>query len=668
MLNFRRGNGYQKFKVRRTEHDIKTEDIFLDAAMQKKKERYKSPGYGQIETALSQKTFTLVYGVFLLVIIFFGVFSFYLQTFKHDFYAEKSEKNRYISGIIEAERGIIYDKNFNQLVSNTQVFSLACNFSDLPEDQDLFKSEVVFLSRLLGISENEIMQKIENEKNKNNNQTIIFNNLDIDKIIILETKKETLPGFNVIKESTRNYADAESLSLLLGFVSRDSKSGQLGLEKQYDEYLKEVPGIFEKIRKQADESTEEKIVKAPEPGNNLVLNIDMDLQKKISEFLKQDLADYKAKAGSVVVLDPNTGAVLSLVSLPSFDSNIFSKTLSAEDYNKMINSANTSFYNRSIAGEYPIGSTIKPIIASAALQEGIITAQTIINDDKGGLLLGDGTFKKDWAVHGLTDLNKAIAESCDTYFYMVGGGYQNFKGLGIDKIDYYLNDFGLGEITGIDIPGETSGFIPTADWKKEKTGITWYPGDTYNISIGQGYMKATPLQLAIATSAIANGGKLYKPWVVSSILDKNNNIIKAFESELISQVSVDLNYLEQVRTAMRQTVLSDAGTARSLQWMPVSSAAKTGTAQTGKNEIYHNLITLFAPYENPEIVITIIIESVPYETGVANLLARQIMEYYFNPDKNKPKEEINNIEQENQENLNNEVPPASLPDGEGASN
>jgi len=664
MLKFHRGNGYQKFKVKRAEHDIKTEDIFLDAAMQKKRDQYKSPGYGQIETALSQKTFTLVYGAFLLVIIFFGAFSFYLQTIKHDFYAEKSEKNRYISGIIEAERGIIYDKNFNQLVNNIQVFSLVCNFSDLPEDQDLLKTEISFLSRLLEISEDEIKQKIETEKNKNNNQAIIFNNLSIDKIIILETKKDTLPGFGVIKESTRNYADAESFSLLLGFVSRDSKSGQLGLEKQYDEYLKEIPGIFEKKRKQEGEQAEEKIIKAPEPGNNLVLNIDMDLQKKISEFLKKDLADYKAKAGSVVVLDPNTGAILSLVTLPSFDSNIFSKTLSAEDYNKMINSANTSFYNRSISGEYPIGSTIKPIIASAALQEGIITSKTIINDDKGGLLLGDGTFKKDWATHGPTDLNKAIAESCDTYFYIVGGGYQNFKGLGIDKIDYYLNDFGLGEITGIDIPGETSGFVPTADWKKEKTGASWYPGDTYNISIGQGYMKATPLQLAIATSAIANGGKLYVPQLVNSILDKNNNSIKVFEPEISGQVSIDSNYLEQVRTAMRQTVLSDAGTARSLQWMPVSSAAKTGTAQTGKNEIYHNLITLFAPYENPEVVITIVVESVPYETGVANLLARQIMEYYFDPDKNKPVDNNN----ENQEDLNNEVPPTILPDGEGVQN
>lgn len=663
MLNFRRGNGYQKFKVKRFGRDIETEDIFLDAAIQKNK-RVKSPGYGKIETALSQKTLGLVLGVFITTILFFSALTLYYQVFQYDYYSEKSERNRYISSVIQAERGIIYDKNFKQLVGNEQAFSLVCDYSNLTDNIDLLNKQINEISKILGVSAEEFKQKIEEKRKKTNEPSVIYENIELTKVIVLETRKEELNGFSIKKETARNYANAEDFALLLGFVSRDSKAGQLGLEKQYDDYLKETPGIFQKERDSKTDEIKEVMLKAPEPGDNLLLNIDMDLQKKIAEFLKADLDQFKARAGSVVVVNPNDGAVLSLVSFPSYDSNVFSKTLSADEYNKMMQSSNTSFYNRSIAGEYPIGSTIKPMIASAALQEGVITSKTIINDSEGGIKLSDGTFKKDWATHGLVDLNKAIAESCDTYFYIVGGGYQGFKGLGINRIDTYLDSFGLGKKTEIDIPGETTGFVPTPEWKEDKTGIGWYPGDTYNISIGQGYMKATPLQLAMATASIINGGNLYKPQLVNSILDKNNNVIEKFEPEVLNTLSVDSVYLEQVKTAMRQTVSSDKGTARGLQAMPVTSAAKTGTAETSRSYTYHNLITLFAPYENPEVVITIVVESVPYETGVANLLARQIMSYYFDPDKDKPVEEIEteNIEEntETEENI-----PEVLPDGEG---
>ncbi|MFA5087185.1 MAG: penicillin-binding protein 2 [Candidatus Paceibacterota bacterium] len=664
MLNFRRGNGYQKFKVKRSGRDIEAEDIFLDAAIQKK-HRTKSPGYGRIETALSQKTLTLVFGFFVLAIFLFGGLSFYYETFGYKVYAERSEKNRYISSNIEAQRGIIYDKNFKQLVGNEQTFALTCDYSQLPLEADLLEIEINDVSKILGVAPEELKQKMQDNKKKSSNTAVLYENLDINKIIVLETKLDALPGFVVEKETARNYASADSFSLLLGFVSRDSKDGQLGLEKQYNDYLKETPGIFEKTREKNSDTSKEVMIKAPEPGDNLLLNIDMDLQKNIAEFLKADLEQFKAKAGTVVVTDPKTGGILSLVSFPSFDSNIFSKTLSAEDYNAMMSNSNTSFYNRAIAGEYAIGSTMKPMIASAALQEGVITPATIINDNNGGLQLSDGTFKKDWATHGAVDLNKAIAESCDTYFYIVGGGYQGFKGLGIDKIDKYLDSFGLGKETGIDIAGETTGFIPTSNWKEERYGTSWYPGDTYNISIGQGYMRATPLQLAMATAAIANGGTLYQPQIVNSILDKNNGIVKKFEPIAINQVSVGAEYLADVRAAMRQTVTSDKGTARALQWMPVTSAAKTGTAQTSKADTYHNLITLFAPYDNPQVVITIVIEGVPHETGVANLLARQIMSYYFAKDKDKP---ADNNGQASEPADNNAIPPVTLPDGEGVHN
>jgi penicillin-binding protein 2 len=667
MLRFPRSRGYQKFKIRRSGGEIEADEIFLDALVQKKgiSDNVK---YGKIETALSQKTFGMVFSFILLTIMVFLSWSFYYQTFQYKFYEDKSAKNRYISSDIEAQRGIIYDKNFKQLVTNQLNFDLVCDFNNLPEDADRLNQEIAEIAKIVGVSSDEVRTKMEEQRSKKNPAGIIFKNLDKNKTILFETKMDTLVGFSIQKNSSRDYADSRNFSLMLGYLSGDGKSGQIGLEKEYDSYLKEVPGIYQRPRSN-EADAQGTVVKQPEPGNNLLLNIDMDLQNNIMKFLTEDLDQFNSPGGSVVVVNPKTGGILALVSAPSFDSNMFSKTLSAEDYNKLMNSSTTSFYNRAIAGEYPIGSTIKPLIASAALEEGVITPNTTINDYKGGLQLGDGTFKKDWAIHGVVDLDKAIAESCDTYFYTVGGGYQGFTGLGVQRIDEYLGKFGLGNYTGIDISGERPGFLPTADWKKQKTGINWYPGDTYNISIGQGYMKATPLQLAMATSAIANGGKLLKPQIVDKILDKDNKVIKKFEPEVINENFISSENLASVRAAMRQTVVSSAGTARSLQWLPVTSAAKTGTAQTSRAETYNNLITIFAPYDDPQVVITIVVDSVPHETGVANLLARQIMGYYFAKDKNvvEPAQTQNPTDGSATQPVD-ATQPAILPDGEGVNN
>jgi len=295
----------------------------------------------------------------------------------------------------------------------------------------------------------------------------------------------------------------------------------------------------------------------------------------------------------------------------------------------MVDSPNISFFNRAVSGEYAIGSTVKPFIASGALKEGIITSETTVYC-QGGIALKDGTFKNDWKAHGYVDLKKAIAESCDVYFYTISGGYESFKGLGIEKIADYLQLFGFGEKTGIDINGETAGFVPTPEWKKEKTGYSWYPGDTYNISIGQGYLRATPLQLAVAVSAIANGGKIVRPQLVKSILDKDNEVITEFFPEIIREKIIEDHFLSEVREGMRETVLSSSGTAHSLSYLSGTSAAKSGTAETSKKEVYHNLLTVFAPYEKPEIVISAVIESVPYEQLLVNVIVRELLAYYFN--------------------------------------
>jgi len=305
-----------------------------------------------------------------------------------------------------------------------------------------------------------------------------------------------------------------------------------------------------------------------------------------------------------------------------------SRGITSEEYDKMVSENHLSFFNRAISGEYALGSTVKPVLALAGLEEGLIRDTDVVHCE-GRIALPGGGYKNDWTAHGATDLNKAMAESCDVYFYILGGGYGNKKGLGLTGMNKYYTSFGYGKETGIDIAGEKKGFLPTVDWKRERFGVGWFIGDDYNVSIGQGYFTATPLQLTMATAAIANGGKLMKPKIVKSVLDSEGKEVEIFQPEVVAEISASQDNLAKVRRAMRETVLSSSGTARGLQLMPVTSAAKTGTAQTSKKEVYHNLITIFAPYEKPEVSITVIIESAPYEMNAANMASRQIMSYYF---------------------------------------
>ena len=363
-------------------------------------------------------------------------------------------------------------------------------------------------------------------------------------------------------------------------------------------------------------------------GGNLVLTIDKGTQEKVYEVIQSIVETYGSNAGVVIIADVHTGEIISMVSWPTFDANALSKGITNQQYQEMLDANNLSFYNRAISGEYALGSTVKPVLGLAGLEEGLIEAEESVYCE-GRIALPGGGFKNDWKAHGYTDLNKAIAESCDVYFYILGGGYGNKKGLGIDRMNYYYRLFGFGQKTGIDIAGERIGLLPDPEWKKERFNTGWFVGDDYNVSIGQGYFLATPMQLTMATAAIANGGKLIKPRLVKKVLDSEGKDVISFDTEVLADLDVDQENLEKIKIAMRETVLSSNGTARGLQLMPVSSAAKTGTAQTSKAEVYHNLMTVFAPYENPEVSITVIIESTPKEMNAANIATRQIMSYYF---------------------------------------
>jgi penicillin-binding protein 2 len=282
---------------------------------------------------------------------------------------------------------------------------------------------------------------------------------------------------------------------------------------------------------------------------------------------------------------------------------------------------NYPLINRAISGGYPSGSTIKPMLAIAALQEKIITPEKTLNCP-GYINLynesGDVYWTyKDWETHGTVNLIKAIAESCDVYFYTIGGGYGDQQGLGIERIKKYLQLFGWGEKTGIDLPGEKAGLVPDENWKQQTTGEKWYIGDTYNTSIGQGGITISPLQLTSAIATIANGGKLFKPQLV---LDS--------KPELIREIPAEQKYFDIVRQGMRETIIS--GSAKSLNDLPVHVAGKTGTAETYKGKAYaHAWFTGFAPYENPEIVITVLIENGAEVGGVSASVAKEAFREYF---------------------------------------
>jgi penicillin-binding protein 2 len=342
-----------------------------------------------------------------------------------------------------------------------------------------------------------------------------------------------------------------------------------------------------------------------------------------------------------VAINPKTGEVLAAVSLPSYDNNQFSRGISQADYQKLLADPGQPLFNKVVSGAYPSGSIIKPLGASAALQEGIITPSTTINDT--GQL--DVVNPYDASIHyiykgwehsglGVMNLFSAIARSSDIYFYTIMGGFTNFTHyLGVEKLAAYYEKFGLGARTGVDIPGETAGRVPTPEWKQKFSGQPWYTGDTYNIGVGQGDILVSPLQMAAAVGAIANGGTLYVPHFVSQIQDANGKTVQAVKPEVTRKDFISPQYLAEVRQAMRQTVTDPQGTAccRIEQDVPVPVAGKTGSAETdpGNNVAAHSWFEAFAPANDPQIVTVVLLEKAGEGAEYAVPATRETLAWYF---------------------------------------
>lgn len=631
----------KKLKKIRRRREIEPQEVFLDKLANKKEEDI-GLSERKFEVPLSRKIILGMFFFFFLSISLVLVKTFQFQVLEKDTYFAKAQENKFIVNSLKAERGVIYDSQGKQLVFNKATFNLVLNVEELSDLNDLEEiAEII----------NKDFYELE-EKIGENGVAVLAENLDHQTLILLETRIKDFPGFYISKKSTRFYEEGETFSHLIGYIGKISSEelkaysdtysnsdyiGKEGLEKSYEEVLRTDLGQMQIERDVYGNFLSQEVISLPESGDSLVLWLDSGLQKKAEEEIKKTLERIKAKKAVVIAADPRTGGILSLVSVPSYDNNLFNNKESQEELENVFRDPDNPLFNRAIAGIYPTGSTIKPLIALAALEEKIISPNKIINCE-GKITIPhrydpEITYThNDWATHGPTDMKKAIAESCNVYFYTIGGGYEKQKGLGPTKIKEYLEKFNWSFKTGVDLPGESQGFLPSPEWKKEKKKEDWWDGDTYNFSIGQGDVLITPLQVVTSFIAIANKGTIFKPQIVKEIINTEGAVVKEIDPEIISSNFIDLDHLETVREGMRRGVTGyNAPQASSilLNSLPVKAAAKTGTAQTPYDDVYHNWITVFAPYDNPEIVLTIMIEDVHGVQAAVLPTAKNILEWYF---------------------------------------
>jgi len=638
---------FGKYKVKRLSREsIEAEEIFLDS---KRLNESADAEREKFEAPIRKKG---VYFLYFLIIIFLLVLftrAVDLQVIKGEYWLGLAEENRIRSYPIKALRGIIYDHDGNPLVSNEPKFDLTIVPTDLLKQKENLNEVINDLAKIIEESKENIETLI--EKNANLSIPItIKKDISRETALILKSRFSENPAVLVEINSQRNYIDGSYFSHILGYLGKispeehhkhsdylmDDYIGKTGLELYYEDILR---GYYGERLVEVDSRGEIKNIfarKESQLGKDIFLSIDNDLQKKLHDEIKQMLSGLKTNRATGIALNPNTGEILALVSFPNFDNNKFIQGLTEKEFEKIKQNPSKPFFNRAIAGAYPPGSTIKPLLGMAALKEGIVTPYQTINCT-GSITIYHKYYPNifsvynDWKVHGATALIKAIAESCNVYFYTIGGGYGNIEGLGIEKINQYLEQFGLGKILGIDLPEEAEGLIPNEDWKRENKGEDWYLGDTYNVSIGQGDLMATPLQVALATAVIANEGTLFKPRIVNKIGDES------VSSQIIKENIIDnRDIFKIVKKGMREAVIS--GSARYLYDLPIRVAGKTGTAQAPPGTP-HGWFTGFAPYEElyepgapshrPNIVLTILVENGGEGSAVAVPIAKEVLKWYF---------------------------------------
>ena len=618
-----------------------------------------------------------------------------LQVVQGAEYQRAADVNRFRLAIDTAPRGVIYDRRGYQLVRNLPLLSVAIVPAYLPEDGQERLALLTRLADLLAVplrrplheftagtkagpqpTETPLLEVLETAQLAPYSSARVKSDVPREIALLLEEEHLDWPGVIIQTDSEREYIHGALTSHVLGFVGpipadqaeayeaegydpNTDSVGLTGIEFSFESTLRGVSG--EKLVEVDVAGREVRTVGEPKsaaPGYNLRLTLDLDLQSKVQELLSQQLKALGKKQGVVIAIDPRSGEVLAMVSLPAYDNNLFTGGISVDDLRALQKNPARPLVNHAISGMLPPGSTYKLIVASAGLEEGVITSDTILHC--GGILwLPNRYYPEDPSLaqpfycwvhtdyggrHGSMSIVSALGQSCDIFFYQVGGGYRSsFQGLGEERMAQYAELFGMGATTGIDLPGESTGLVPGAKWKRANYRESWTTGDTYNMAIGQGFVLSTPLQMVDLAATVANGGTLYRPQLVREVLDSAGNTIRAFSPDVIRTVPVSASNLSLVRQGMRAAVAGPGGTAWELRSLKVAAAGKTGTAEffedTNKDGLpdrdsegnlpTHAWFVGFAPYENPEIALVVFIHGGGQGSAAAVPVARDILAYYF---------------------------------------
>lgn len=570
----------------------------------------------------------------------------WMQIVQAESYSLQADANRLRKTPIWPRRGMIRDRQGIVLADNVPRFQVTMTPGRLPSGEEERLLLLGRAARLLGLSVRELTDAADVTGFARDEASLVAQDLSYPQAMNVAVALPSLPGFALEVRPKRRYplsAEIPSISHVIGYVGklspeeyelrrqsgyrRADEIGKTGVERTYETDLRGTIG--EQISEVDALGRHQANVRAAPSvdGQELHLTIDARLQRIAEQAFAEQASHANTTRGAVIALDPRNGELLVAASFPGYDDNVFSGGVSSTVYQALTTKKDQPLFPRAWAGAYPSGSTVKIVISAAALAEGVVKPGTHVLS-VGGIRIGSWFFP-DWKAggHGSTDVRHAIAWSVNTFFYYVGGGYESFLGLGSDRLASWMKKFGLGERTGIDLPGEATGFVPTRTWKESTTGEKWYVGDTYNLSIGQGDLLVTPLQVAAYTSAIANGGALVTPHVLREAGNADSGEFQAKPFPFRSETIVDDATLAVVRAGMRDAVTF--GSARALSILSFPVAGKTGTAQWSSTGNTHAWFTGFAPYDHPEIVITVLLEEGGEGSSYAVPVARKVLEAWW---------------------------------------
>ena len=573
----------------------------------------------------------------------------YLQVTRYEDYQTRSNGNRIKVLPVAPNRGLIYDRNGILLAENRPVYSLDV----IPEEIDQLDETLKQLQELLAIDDDDISEFYQDLKRQRRFKPVtLLNRLSPEEVALFSARQHLFPGVSVEARLARHYTYGETLTHVLGYVAKINKKdlqklaeagqeanyaatydiGKLGVEKYHEELLHGQVGYQE-----VEVNSKGRIIrtldfKPPIPGQDLVLNIDVKLQLEAQKALG-------GERGSVVAIDPRDGGVLALFSSPSYDPNLFVHGISSKEYSKLLNSKDRPLINRATQGQYPPASTVKPLLALEGLEEELITADTRIYDIGKYQLKNVERIWRDhipWG-HGWVNVTKSIEVSCDIFFYDLA-----YK-LGIDRISESMNEFGFGDYTGIDLHEEADGLMPSRGIVKAMYNRPWYIGDTINVGIGQSYWTTTPVQLTQSITTLVNRGQRLIPQVMRGTMQNHQLVAEPIKERRPITVKNSRNW-DVILDAMYGTVNRDHGTAhKAFAKTHYTSAGKTGTAQLftiGQDEKYdakktreehrdNAMYVGYAPYDNPHIVISVVLENAGHGGSEAAPIARKMMDYYF---------------------------------------